>query len=429
MNVLMIVIDTLRADHLGCYGYPRMTSPHIDRLAAEGTLFREMVAPHIPTHPSFTTMMSGHDPLSHQVISHGADREPADGIRMMAEILGDLGYHTAAADTIGRWFERGFADYRRYAWESDHTQPQRKAEAVNEVALDLLNSCAGQDKPWFLFVHHWDPHTPYLPPGPFHRMFYQGDEKAAEHTSLEEMFAFEPFADYFNSWLPGVRDLEYVIAEYDATIAYADMAVAHLLTRLSELGLDEDTLVLLTADHGETMDEHGCYFDHHGLYDANVCVPLILRCPGTVPTAQRLPGQVAMYDLAPTILDYTGHSDQIARNRMFGKSAKPLADSGSQKGNHGRVYLTERTWMRKRGIRTSDWKYIEALEPDFHNLPPVELYSLHEEPVKEVTNMADERPDLVENFAATIRDWEKRRMEATGRPNPIDEPGVSLFRP
>jgi arylsulfatase A-like enzyme len=428
VNVLLIVIDTLRADHLSCYGYPRLTTPHIDRIAEQGTLFQEMIAPHIPTHTSFTTMMSGHDPLSHQVVSHGADREPAEGIRMMAEILSDLGYHTAAADTIGRWFDRGFEKYERYAWESDNTAPQRKADAVNDVALPMLSECAAQDKPWFMFAHYWDPHTPYLPPAPFTRMFYEGDEKSAEHTSLQPAFDSEEFGGYFNAWLSGVTDLEYPIAEYDAAISYSDLAVAHLMTRLKELKLEDDTLVIVTADHGETMDEHGCYFDHHGLYDANVRIPLIIRCPGTVPEHQRLGGQVAMYDLAPTILDYLGHSDQIARESMFGKSVKPLADSGSQKGNYGRVYLTERTWMRKRGIRTSDWKFIEALEPDFHNLPPVELYSLHEKPVPEVTNVADERPDLVENFRATIRDWEKRRMEATGRPNPIEEPGVSLRR-
>jgi hypothetical protein len=111
---------------------------------------------------------------------------------------------------------------------------------------------------------------------------------------------------------------------------------------------------------------------------------------------------------------------------MFGSSVKSLADRGSHKGNHEQVYLTERTWMRKRGMRTSDWKFIEALEPDFHGLPPVELYNLNETPAPEVTNLADERPDLVERFREAIRDWEARRMEATGRPNPIDEPGVSL---
>jgi len=426
MNVLLVVIDTLRADHLGCYGYPRITSPHIDRLAAEGTVFLDMVSPHIPTQPAFTTMMTGHDVMSHNIVSHASPVEPTEGISMIAEILSGLGYHTAAADNVGRWFERGFADYRRYAWVSDQTEPQRKAEAVNEVALEQLNACAGQDKPFFLYVHYWDPHTPYLPPPPFSRMFYEGDEKAEGNHSMDEAFAFEAFGDYFKGWLPGVTDIDFVVAQYDAAIAYNDMCVAHLMTRLHELGLDEDTLVILTADHGETMDEHGCYFDHHGLYDANLCVPLSVRRPGSVPENQRLRGMVATYDIAPTILDYIGQSDLIARNGMFGKSCKPLTDGGSQKGNYEAIYVSECSWMRKRAIRTNDWKYIEALEPDFHNLPPLELYDLHEKPVKEVTNMVDERPDVVRDLKGLMNDWVVRRLAETGRPDPIMEQGLTM---
>ena len=426
MNVLLVVIDTLRADHLGCYGYPRITSPHIDRIAAEGTLFLDMIAPHIPTHPSFTTMMSGHDVFSHQLPSHSGEREPDPEIRMLAEVLNDLGYHTAAADNVRRWFSRGFADYRSYAWQPDADGGQNKAGAVNEVALDLLNSCAGQDKPFFLYVHYWDPHTPYAPPKPFDRMFYEGDEKAAGDHSLDEMWAFPPFRDYFDAWLPGVTDLQFPIAQYDASIAYADVAVAHLMTRLGELGLDDDTLVVLTADHGETMNEHGCYFDHHGLYDANVCVPLIVRCPGRVPDGQRLRGQAATYDIAPTVLDYLGQGDRIAGNAMTGRSCMPLIDGGSQKGHYETIFLAECSWMRKRAVRTRDWKYIEALEPDFHDLPPVELYDLREKPAKEVTNIVDARPDVAENLRGQLHDWVQRRTSETGKADPIENGSITM---
>jgi len=426
VNVLLIAIDTLRADHLGCYGYPRVTSPHIDRLAAEGTLFRDMISPHIPTHPGYTTMFSGHDVFSHQIVCHGGSREPEPEVRFLAEILSDLGYHTLAADNLGRWFERGFAEYRRYSWVSNQAEPQRKAEAVNEVALDVLNRAAGQDKPFFLFVHYWDPHTPYLPPPPFSRMFYEGNEKAPDNHSMDEVFGFAPFAKYFGAWLPGVTDREFPKAQYDAEIAYSDLAVAHVLARLHELGLDEETLVILSADHGETMDEHGCFFDHHGLYDANVCVPLVLRCPGKVPAGQRLAGQVAMYDLAPTVLDYLGHGDRIAHERMTGRSVKPLVDGGSHRGNYEVVYLAECAWMRKRAVRTSEWKYIEALEPDFEGLPPIELYDLHEEPVKEVTNMLDARPDVADELRTILHDHAKRRPLEAGKPDPIMEQSITM---
>ncbi len=428
MNILLVDIDTLRADHLGCYGCSRMTSPHIDAMARQGTTFLDMVAPHIPTQPSHTSMFTGHDVISHQIVAHGGKVEPDPAIKMLAEILSERGYFTAAADNMGRWFERGFHDYRRYSWESKGIEPVRKAEAVNDVALPLLNDCAAQEKPFFLFVHYWDPHTPYLPPPPFHRMFYEGNEKDPANSSIEPVFADPQLGGYFKNWLPEVTDIAFPMAQYDAEIAYADLAVAHLLTRLAELGLERETLVMLTSDHGETMDEHGCYFDHHGLYDANLCAPLIVRCPATVPTGQRLRGMVATYDIPPTILDYLALGDQIARHGMCGRSVKPLIDHGSHKGNYEFLYVTECTWMRKHGVRTSDWKYIEALEPDYLNLPPVELYHLHEKPVKEATNLVDERDDVVKDLNGILADWVERRPAEVGKPNPIMEQPVSLLK-
>ncbi|HQK21488.1 MAG TPA: sulfatase [Candidatus Latescibacteria bacterium] len=426
MNVLLVAIDTLRADHLGCYGWKRLTSPHLDAFAAGGTVFLDMVSPHIPTHPGYTTMFSGHDAMSHQVISHGGNVGPATGVKMIAEILGEQGYFTGAADNLGRWFERGFQDYRRYSWVSNGTEPQRKAEAVNDVALPLLQDAANQDKPFFLFLHYWDPHTPYLPPPPFSRMFFEGDEKDPADRSMDEVFAFAPFEKYFRAWLPGVTSREFVAAQYDAEIAYNDAVLAHVFCRLRELNLEGETLVIVTSDHGETMDEHGCFFDHHGLYDANVCVPLILRCPGKIPAGQRLRGQVATFDIAPTILDYLGLGDLIAENAMIGTSLRPLAERGSQKGNYDALYVAECSWMRKHGIRTNDWKYIEALEPDFHGLPPVELYDLNEKPVKETTNLVDARPDVVADLKGVLEDWITRRPAQTGRPNPIMEQGITM---
>jgi arylsulfatase A-like enzyme len=426
MNVVLLVIDTLRADHLGCYGYSRATSPHIDRFASEGTLFNQMIAPHIPTTPSFTTMFTGRDVMSHQIITHGSDMQLDEKIPVLAEILSNAGYHTAAADNLGRWFQRGFDDYRRYAWMSEPGEPDLKAEAVSDVALPLLESCADQDKPFFLFLHYWDPHTPYKPPEPFKHMFYRNDQTITNPGSLKGLYDVEPFGSWFGGWMEGAVDIDFPTALYDGEIAYVDAYVQQFFTRLTELGLDEDTVVILTSDHGETMDEHGCFFDHHGLYDANVNIPLIVRCPGTVPERQRLDGMVATFDIAPTILDYAGLGEEIANSRMFGRSVRPLLEHGSHGGNHETVYLTECTWMRKRGIRTNDWKYIRSMQPDFHNLPPVELYDLREKPVKEVTNMVDIRQDVAKDLDAAMDRWVGDRLAATGGPDPLVEQDITL---
>ena len=172
-HVLLIAVDTLRADHLGCYGYTRPTSPHLDRLAAGGALFLDCVSPHIPTHPAFTTLHTGRDVFGHGVVAHAGATEP-DEVPTLAELLSARGVFTAAVDNLGRWFTRGFELSRSYEWEKPPRGAWRKAEAVNAQALPALNACAASDRPFLLFVHYWDPHTPYLPPPPFDRIFYEG---------------------------------------------------------------------------------------------------------------------------------------------------------------------------------------------------------------------------------------------------------------
>jgi len=199
MNVLFIAIDTLRADYLSCHGHHRPTSPHIDRLAATGVIFGEFIAPHIPTHPGYTTMFTGKDTFTHQIVTQGGKLELEESIRTLPQVLQDRGYFTAAADNLGRWFRRGYDVYEGYQWNHDPNGAWRKAEAVNETAMRVLDQCEGQDKPWFAFVHYWDPHTPYLPPPPFNRMFYHDDETAERHTSAVEMMTNYPaFMYYFN---------------------------------------------------------------------------------------------------------------------------------------------------------------------------------------------------------------------------------------
>jgi arylsulfatase A-like enzyme len=435
MNVLVISVDTLRADRLGCYGCNRVTSPHIDAFAREGTVFLDMVAPHIPTHPAFTTMFTGHDVFSHQIVTHAGAVELDPGIPMLAETLRGLGYHTAAADNLGKWFSRGIDAYDSSTFESDFGMWGWNGENVNRVALARMNDAVAQDAPFFLWVHYWDPHTPYEPPPPFSRMFYEGDPYAASHTSMERIEAEEPFKSWVeqDAWqlrgIKGARDAEFVKAQYDAEVAYTDSCVAHLLTRLRELNLEEDTLVLFIGDHGEVMDEHAAYFDHHGLWDANVSVPIIWRLPGKIPTGQRLNGMVTTADVAPTILDAIGHRELIASLGMNGRSMLPLMEHGSNTGLRESVYLSECTWMRKRGLRTDRWKLIEALEPDFHGLAPVELYDLNERDERgsrEQHNLADECPDVVANLRGEMMEHVRTRLRATGKPDPVETQEITL---
>ncbi len=431
MNVLLVSLDTLRADHLSCHGYPRLTSPHLDRVAAEGALFRGCIAPHVPTHPGHTTVLTGVDVFDHQIVAHGGRVELDPGIRQIQERLREAGYFTAAADNLGRWFSRGFDLYRTYHLGPDPAGRWRKAEAVNAAADEVFTAIASQDRPFFCFLHYWDVHTPYLPPDPFWGTFYAGDPRDPRNRSLEAMWAFEPFRWYFHEWMEGVTDVEFPKGQYDAELAYMDVCLQHMLVMLKARGLDRDTLVIFFADHGEELDEHQMWFDHHGLYETVVHVPLILWAPGRVPAGRVHDGPVSHYDIAPTVLEAAGQGAEGLG--LAGRSLWPIlrgaADGalGTWGQNDTGIYVTECSWMRKHAWRTREWKLILALEPDFHHMPPVELYHLPSDP-GERRNLADARPDVVARLRADMLAHVERRERETGRPAPVSVQGVTMRR-
>ena len=416
INLLIIGVDSLRADHMSCYGYHRTTTPHIDKIAERGVLFEDAYSPYIPTTPGYTTMLSGMDVMSHQVVSLRPKGPLDPEIRLLPEVLRERGYVSALVGFDGKFY-RGFDRYETYpSWSIGEDNYMHKAEAMNEKAIPLLESMA--DKPFFLFLRHMDPHSPYLPPPPFERMFYSGDERDTSKKSMEPVFSFKPFAEYFKSWMPeGITDAEYIIAQYDAALAYMDVCIQRIFTRLEELDLMDRTLIVITSDHGESLLEHECYFDHHGLYEPTIHVPLILVYPERLPQGKRVKGYVLQQDLAPTVLELLGYGEVAKELKMDGKSLLPLIN-GERPTNYTEFYLTECTWMRKRGWRTPEWKIICALEPDFHNKPPIELYNLTEDPDENV-NLAEEEPKVVEVLKERMERWVEKRMSETGKPDPI----------
>ncbi|HWQ11554.1 MAG TPA: sulfatase [Roseiflexaceae bacterium] len=410
MNIVLIALDTQRADHLGCYGYPKRTSPFIDSVARRGVLFERCYAPNIPTHPSFTTMLSGKEAITHDIINIGGGVPIAPGVRLLPEILREHGYVTAAVDSMGRHFTRGFDEYLTYEWDRSNPTVLRKAETVNAKALPLIERLARQERPFFLFLHYWDPHTPYLPPPAYRRRFYPKDRDPYDPTnhSMDEAWSWEPFKWYFHEWMPGVTDSEYVINLYDGETAYMDRHLRAVFAALAPVRAD--TLVILTADHGEIMDEHVGFFDHHGLYEGNVHVPLIFSWPGKLPAGVRVPGFVQNLDLAPTLLDMAGIPD---RDGMEGLSLLPTI-YGLRQGNYETLYFSEATWQVKRAIRTARWKFIQALEPDPHGGPLRELYDLQADPAEQ-RNLVEALPEVARELQERLEAWVARRLRETGR--------------
>lgn len=419
-NIILFGIDSLRADHLSGYGYERLTSPYLDRFAQQGALFENTYSAHIPTTSAYASMLTGMDVFSTQVVAlrHKGPLRPQ--VKTLAEILGEQGYHTVCIGFSGNPSSRGFHEYLDYtAWGSWAEGRLPKAQNLNEQALPVLERLVAGDKPFFLFLRHMDPHAPYLPPAPYERMFYHGDECDPSNRSMEPVFAFKPFRDFLASWLPpGTSDKDYVIAQYDGAIAYMDAAIQSVFTALESHGIFDETIVAVNGDHGETLYDHECWFDHHGIYDNVLHVPLLLRYPKKVPAGKRVAGYNQHKDLVPTLLDLAEINAGID---FDGRSLLPLIE-GKVASHESEMYITECTWMRKHGWRTPQWKLILALEPDFHYKPPLELYNLIEDP-DENHNLAEDLPDVVMALTSRLNAWLRKREAETGLPNPIHHQG------
>ena len=420
-NLLLLAIDSLRADHMSCYGYDRLTTPYMDRFAEGGALFENTFSPHIPTTPAYASMLTGKDCFGTQVVALRHQGPVREDIPVAAQIFRHYGYNTTCVNFSGNPSGRSFDSYIEYAgWGSWKQGRSHKAQNLNDVTIPELERLAAEDKPWFVMARHMDPHAPYLPPAPYERMFYHGDECDPDNRSMDPVLAFKPFAKFFKSWFPpGCTDKDYIIAQYDGAIAYMDAAIQSIFTALEGLGILDDTIVVINGDHGETLYDHELWFDHHGIYDNVLHVPLIIRYPDAVPANTRVSGFNQHKDLLPTLLELAGLENDAENDgyEFDGRSLMSLV-RGEETSFDSEFYISECTWMRKHGWRTPGWKLMIALEPDFHFKPPVELYNLVEDPEEE-NNLADERPDVVADLRARMEAFIAKREAETGFTNPM----------
>lgn len=415
-NLILLGIDSLRSDHMSLHGYHRLTTPHIDNYAKRGTVFERQFSPHIPTTPGYASMFTGMDCFGTDVVALRHEGGLRKDLPTLAEILGAQGYATTCVGFSANPSGRGFKKYLDFTgWGSWAEGRSPKAENLNAVAIPELKRLAAAKDPFFLFMRHMDPHSPYLPPGPFERMFYDGNEFDPKNKSLAAALSFKPFCDYFASWFPpGCTDAAYINAQYDGAVAYMDACIANIFATIAALGIEEETLVVITSDHGETLDEHECWYDHHGLYECTLEVPLIFVWPGKVPAGQRVSDYTLQKDTTPTILDLMGIRPKLKFN---GRSLAPRM-RGQPWRAESEFYITEATWMRKHGWRTPEWKLIQALEPDVHYKPEVELYNLIADPL-ENHNLATREPEVVKFLQARMLEHIARREKETGRTNPM----------
>jgi len=389
-NIILIVIDALRARNLGCYGGDRGSSPNIDKIADKGVLFEDVYCSWNTTDQSLTAILSGRYPRTHGIVHHGDKIKPEDlnafetlNVRLLSQILQENGYETLAVDWMARWFKRGF-DYYGYNPERNllsklnyyiFTLPYvhskyiaahlgvlriyskkrgltiaslwkgfkdvfrtflftfelarvQDACFVTGLAEELIKK--SRKEKFFLFLHYWDTHTPYSCPKNF-------SEKKKRHMTSKEV----------------------LLSKYNGAVRYVDQQIGRLFDVLREERLLEDTLIIITSDHGESLIEHDIFFDHHGLYDVTTHVPLILYYPKAFSEPKRVKGLVQHIDLAPTLYDLL--NIKYKDYELDGASLMPLIRGEKTEIRHY-AFNEESYVQRKIGFRTKKFKYIFSLD-------------------------------------------------------------------
>ncbi|MDD5556524.1 MAG: sulfatase-like hydrolase/transferase [bacterium] len=370
-NVLLITLDTTRADRLGCYGRRDAETPALDGLARSGVLFTRAFCNVPLTLPSHATIMTGLYPPEHGCRVNGAHGLP-EGLPTLAETFSSRGYETAAfiaAFVLDAKFgvSRGFGTYDQFEVPNPEQIDEnimyryRPADRVAGAALEWL---AGHHaRPFFCWVHFFDPHHPY--------------------------YLLQPF----------MREARFRGRPYDAEIAFMDGQIARLVAFLRERGLLEKTIVVVVGDHGESLGEHG--EDEHGLllYNGVMRVPLIVSAPGRVEGGAESPALVSTVDIFPTVLDLLGWP---LPGRVSGASFADALAGGSPPPrpfySETEFPLTEYGWSPLQSITTDGWKFIDA--------PREELYEWGADPGEE-RNLAGERPEKARELRAALE-----RLEA-----------------
>ena len=437
MRILYIDVDSLRPDHLGCYGYHRDTSPNIDELAADGRRMTNYYASDTPCLPSRTALFTSRFGIHTGVVNHGglqADprrhgRERGFGYpsqyHTFTRALRQAGLHTASVSPFPHRHDaiqvlEGFAETH------DPGDTHAPAHYQYEYAEPWLDEHAAEDD-WFLHVNFWDPHTEYNTPETFGNPFE--DDPAPEWLTqeiIDEHYAtygphsaFNPESasrDWSGSWdldripeeISTREEFRQWVDGYDIGVRYTDEYVGKIVDQLREAGVYEETTIVLSADHGENRGELNVYGDHQTADEYTCNVPFIVRGPGVEPGVDNeFHYQV---DLGPTLVEMAGGD---VRKGWDGES---FAANLTEGASVGRDYLvvSQGAWSCQRGVRWDDWLLLRT----YHDgckplLEDVMLFDLAEDP-HETKNLADDRPEMVTEGLAKLQRWlDDRMLEAS----------------
>lgn len=432
MRILMLDIDTLRPDHMSCYGYNRATTPNLDAVCRDGVRFDRYYCSDAPCLPSRAALISGMFGIRNGAVGHGGtaadrrltgrDRDFRDAVddRNFHNIFRRAGLHTVSVSTFAErhsswWFNAGFHECYNVGGCG-----LESGEEVLPVALDWLNR-RGEEDNWFLHVHFWDPHTPYRAPASFGNPFEKEpfapwitQEVFEEHLGktgphgLQELNMYDDAENPRYPRAPGkverYEELRRVFDGYDCGIRYMDSLVGQLLDWLRAHNLYDDTAILVTSDHGENMGELGIYSEHGTADEATCHIPFLLKWPGGVKGVSD-DGLHYSLDLLPTLAELLGVDKS---DNWDGESYAETVRSGSPCSRESLV-LSQMAHVCQRSARFGDWLYIRTYHDGFRLFPREMLFHLSEDP-HEQYDVSAQYPAICAQGAKLILDWHDEQM-------------------
>ncbi len=428
MRILYLDIDALRPDRLGCYGYHRNTSPHIDALAREGTRFSGYFTPDAPCLPSRTAFYTGRFGIQTGVVGHGgtAANPKLEGplrafssevdAQGLASRLQRAGFHTAMVSPFGQrhsawWFYAGFHEIHNTGKGG-----MESAEEVDPVLFPWLQRNASRDR-WFFHVNFWDAHAPYRVPMDYGHPF-AGDplpkhlddpelirrhnRMVGPHGSLEVNMYDDSERPQYPRYPGKITDLpamRRMVDGYDTAIRYVDDRVGRIVATLKEAGVYEDTAIIVSADHGESFGELGLYAEH-GTADLSTCrVPLIVKWPGMKGGLVN-DGFHYNLDLAPTLMDLLGEKPSpIWDGASFADTLRSGKDCGRDE-----LILSQCAHVCQRSVRWDRWLYLRTYHCGFHLYPEEMLFDVESDPFEQ-DDVAAKNPTVVREGAARLEHW------------------------
>lgn len=425
MRIVYIDIDSLRPDHMGCYGYTRPTTPNIDKIAAQGVRFERAYCEASPCVPSRASFISGKFAINHCALTHfgpgGQFYHPGEErwstrYPFFTRYLRQAGYKTVTISSFGDrhqawWFFAGWNEIHSHTLKCGNED----ANEVNEHVIPWIME-HGADENYLLHVQYWDPHGFYTAPDEFSEQFENqpAPEFPSEERIAEQQKMFHPRSARTFHWAitPNIprkmphqianrADFEKLINGYDAGISFMDKHVGQILDAYRKLGIEDEICFIISADHGESFGEQGIYMEHGMATESVHHIPLIVRAPGITKPGGVVDRFVYNVDVVATITDLVGLPIPIGWD---GQSLGRLLSQPEAEWERDYLVLEHGLYACQRAVRDAKWYYIRTYDPGLYEFDAVVLYDMEADP-NQLMNVASEHPDVVAKMDHRIADW------------------------